>query len=81
MNTTAALKRQLGKVAAALDENLSDREMDQLLAERGDKIEALLEEAREDERRGNEAPLEPLHKFLLRARKRSACEPWGEFVD
>jgi phage tail tape-measure protein len=75
MNTTAALKRQLGKVAAALDENLSDREMDQLLAERGDEIEALLEEAREDERRGNEAPLEPLHKFLLRARKQAVQNP------
>ena len=75
MTTTAALKRQLGKVAAALDENLSDREMDQLLAERGDEIEALLEEAREDERRGNEAPLEPLHKFLLRARKQAVQNP------
>ena len=72
MNTTATLKRQLGKVAAALDENLSDREMDQLLAERRGEIEALLEEALEDERRGDEAPLEPLHRFLLRARKHAA---------
>ena len=68
MTKTAILKRELGRVAAALDENLSDREMDEILAERGQEIEALLEEAREDESRGDEAPLEPLHAFLRRAR-------------
>jgi thioredoxin-like negative regulator of GroEL len=72
MSTTTALKQRLGKVAAALDENISDEEMDTLLAGRREEIEALLEEAWEDERRGDEAPLEPLHKFLLRARKYSA---------
>ncbi len=72
MSTTATLKRRLGRVAAALDENLSDEEMDSLLADRKEEIEALLEEAREDERRGDEAELEPLHDFLRRARRRSA---------
>lgn len=72
MNTTATLKRRLGRVAAALDENISDEEMDLLLADRREEIELLLEEAREDERRGDEAPLEPLHKFLQRARKNFA---------
>jgi hypothetical protein len=69
MSTTATLKRQLGKVAAALDENISD---DGLLSERREEVEALLDEARADEERGDEAALEPLHKFLLRARKQSA---------
>ena len=75
MSTTATLKRQLGKVAAALDENLSDEEIDGLLSERMEEIEVLLDEARADEERGDEAPLEPLHKFLLRARRQSARNP------
>lgn len=53
MTRNAALKRDLGKVALALDE-----------------IETLLEEARLDEQRGEEAPLEPPHVFLRRARER-----------
>jgi len=68
--STNTLKRELGKVAAALDENISDEEMDLLLADRREEIEALLDEARRDEERGDEAPLEPLHVFLRRARER-----------
>jgi hypothetical protein len=49
---------------------ITNKEMDQLLANRRDEIEALLEEARESKRRGSIAPLEPLHAFLRRARKR-----------
>jgi phage tail tape-measure protein len=70
MTSNAALRRNLGKVALALDEKISDAEMDALLAERRQEIQALLEEARLDEERGNEAPLEPLHLFLRRARER-----------
>jgi hypothetical protein len=54
-----------------MEENISDEEMNDLLADRNEEIEALLEEAREDERRGDEAPLEPLRDFLRQARKRS----------
>jgi phage tail tape-measure protein len=70
MNTSATIKRELGKVASALDENISDAEMDQLLENRNDEIEALLEEARQAISRGEVAPLEPLHVFLRRARER-----------
>jgi hypothetical protein len=72
MTGNAALKRDLGKVALALEENISDAEMDALLAGRREEIEALLEEAKRDEERGDEAPLEPLHEFLRRARKLSS---------
>ncbi|HEX4079319.1 MAG TPA: hypothetical protein VHX61_10670 [Rhizomicrobium sp.] len=68
MNATT--KRKLGRGATALDENISDEELDTLLVERRDEIEALLEQARLDEERGDEAPLEPLHVFLRRARER-----------
>ena len=67
--TAAVLKRRLGKIAAALDENISDEEMEGLLSERREEIEALLDEARADEERGDEAPVEPLHKLLLRVSK------------
>ncbi len=70
MTTNATLKRKLGKVATALDENISGEEMDRLLAERHEEIEMLLEEARRDQERGDEAPLEPLHIFLRQARER-----------
>ena len=72
MNST--LKRDFGKVATALDENVSDEEMEQLLADRHEEIEALLDEAREAQRRGAVAPLEPLHAFLRRARERFHAE-------
>ncbi|HWE05505.1 MAG TPA: hypothetical protein VG274_02280 [Rhizomicrobium sp.] len=74
MSTNATIKRELGKVATALDENVSDAEMDQLLGDRHDEIEALLEEARQAIRRGEVAPLEPLHVFLRRARERSKAD-------
>ena len=70
MTMNSTLRRDLGKVATALDENISDAEMDRLLADRNEEIESLLEEAREAERRGETAPLEPLHAFLRRARER-----------
>jgi hypothetical protein len=70
MTGNATLRRELGKVATALDENVSDAEMDRLLAERRDEIEALLDEARTSIARGEVAPLEPLHVFLRRARER-----------
>jgi phage tail tape-measure protein len=70
MSTNATLKRDLAKVASALKENISDEEMDQLLAGRRQEIEILLEEAREAKRRGAVTALEPLHGFLRRARER-----------
>jgi len=75
MTGNAALKSELGKVASALEENVSDTEMDRLLAERRDEIEALLGEARESIARGDVTPLEPLHAFLRRARERFARGP------
>lgn len=70
MSTNAKLRQDFARVTAALDENVSDIEMDQLLAGRHDEIERLLDEAREAQLRGAVAPLEPLHIFLRRARER-----------
>ncbi len=70
MNVNPTLKRDFGKVASALGENVTDEEMEILLANRHDEIEALLEEARQAKKRGEVAPLEPLHAFLRRARER-----------
>lgn len=70
MNVTPSLKRDFGKVVSALGENLPDEEMETLLANRHDEIEALLDEARDAKARGDVAPLEPLHDFLRRARER-----------
>jgi hypothetical protein len=58
------------KVEAALDEKISDGEMDKLLAERHEEVEALLREGREAKSRGAVAEIEPLHVFLRRARER-----------
>lgn len=69
---TATVRKDLGRVASALEDNLSDAELDRLLRERHDEVEALLEEAREAKARGDVAPLEPLHLFLRRARERFA---------
>jgi hypothetical protein len=66
MNGNPTLRRDFGK--SALGENLPVSEMDTLLSNRHDEIEALLEEAREAKARGDVAPLEPLHVFLRRAR-------------
>lgn len=70
MNVNPALKRDFGKVASALGENATDEEMEILLADRHDEIEAMLEGAREAKARGDVAALEPLHAFLHRARER-----------
>jgi len=70
MNVDPKLGRDFGKVASALGENLSDEEMDALLAARHDEIETLLEGARQAKARGETAALEPLHAFLRRARER-----------
>jgi hypothetical protein len=70
MNANTARKKALGTVETVLDENLSDAEIDRLLAERHDEIEAKLEEAYVAQARGASAPLEPLHVFLRRARER-----------
>lgn len=68
MNNMA--RNDLGRVARALDENISEAEMDQLLAGHEDEIDALLKEARFARSRGEFAPLEPLHVFLRQARER-----------
>lgn len=73
MTASTTIKKELGRVATALDENISDIEMDRLLSERHDEIEALLEEARQAKARGEIKPLEPLHLFLRRARERYAA--------
>ena len=70
MNVNPKLQREFGKVASALGENVSDQEMETLLADRHEEIEGLLEAAREAKARGDVAPLEPLHEFLRRARAR-----------
>lgn len=70
MNVNPKLTRDFSKVVSALGENVSDEEMQALLADSHDEIEVLLEEARQAESRGDVAPLEPLHVFLRRARER-----------
>jgi hypothetical protein len=70
MNTRTIKRNELGTVAAVLEENISDAAMDQLLIDRHDEIEGLLDEARNAKERGEFAPLEPLHVFLRRARER-----------
>lgn len=70
MSAKAAQRKTTGTVEAVLDDNLSDAEMDRLLADRHAEIEAKLEEARAAKARGEFAPLEPLHVFLRRARER-----------
>lgn len=53
-----------------LEDDLSDAEMDQLLVERHDEIQALLDEAREDIAAGRVSELEPIQEFLRKARER-----------
>ena len=57
-------------IAEILDEDMTDAELDRVLAERHEEVEALLEEARIAKSEGRSAPLEPLHEFLRRARDR-----------
>ncbi len=68
-------RKELGAVATAHDENISDAEMDRLLAGRHGEVESLLGEARAAIARGDTAPLEPLHEFLRRARERFKVAP------
>jgi hypothetical protein len=70
MNTRATTKKDLGRIAIALNENISEEEMDGLLTERHEEVAVLLEEARVAIAHGEVAPLEPLHTFLCRARER-----------
>jgi len=57
-------------IADILDEDMTDAELDRVLAERHEEVEALLEEARKAKTEGRYAQLEPLHEFLRRARER-----------
>jgi hypothetical protein len=75
MSESRTIRRKLGAVFTALNENVSDSEMDRLLAERHDEIEELLGEARACIERGEIAPLEPLDVFLRRARERFMASP------
>lgn len=59
-----------GPVAKVLDEELSETTLDRRLAGRHEEVKALLREAREAKERGDFGPLESLHAFLRRARKR-----------
>ena len=70
MSAKMAHRKALAKAAAIPDGNLSDAEMDRLLAGRHAEIEAKLDEARAAKARGDFGPLEPLHVFLRRARDR-----------
>jgi hypothetical protein len=56
-------------VAQALDSAPPD-ELDNVLRERREEVDALLEEAQFARSEGRFAPLEPLHDFLRRARAR-----------
>jgi hypothetical protein len=64
--------QQIGKgiVEEGLDDTMSDEEMDFLLAEDRDEINALLQEAYDAKARGDSAPLEPLHVLLAEERAR-----------
>jgi hypothetical protein len=64
--------QQIGKgiVEAVLDDSISDEEMDDLLAEDHEEINALLQEAYDAKERGEFAPLEPLHVLLAEERAR-----------
>lgn len=81
MNVTPKLDRDFDKVTSALGENLTDDEMENLLAERHEEIEGLLEEARQAKARGETEPLEPLHDFLRRARERLRPPESGAAID
>lgn len=59
-----------GTLEAVLDDGVSDEEMDRLLAEDRDEIDALLQEAYDARARGDSAPLEPLHILLAEERAR-----------
>ena len=58
---------------------LNSSEMDRLLADRHDEIQAKLDEGYAAKARGESAPLEPLHVFLRRARERLKAAPSPHF--
>ena len=57
-------------VETDLDDDFSDEHMDRLLAERHVEIETMLQQARDEQARGEIAPLEPLQTVLAEARRR-----------
>ena len=57
-------------ISRILGEHMTDAELDRMLSERHEEVEALLEEARIAKAEGRYASLEPLHEFLRRARER-----------
>lgn len=57
-------------IDSGLEDDVSDDEMDRLLADRHDEIQAKLDQAREERDRGESVPLEPLDVFLREARER-----------
>lgn len=59
-----------GIVEEVLDDAISDKEMNHLLAEDHDEINALLQEAYDARALGKSAPLEPLHILLAEERAR-----------
>ncbi len=63
---------QIGKglVEDVLDNTISDDQIDCLLAEDHDEINALLQEAYDAKERGDSARLEPLHVLLAEERAR-----------
>ncbi len=72
MDSMRTASQQIGKgiVEEGLDDTMSDEEMDFLLAEDRDEINALLQEAYDAKARGDSAPLEPLHVLLAEERAR-----------
>lgn len=64
---------QKGPVARALDDDAA-AELDDVLADRHDDVQRLLDEARQARAAGRYGPLEPLHEFLRRARARFRTE-------
>lgn len=67
MNTNVQNKPPLAKV---LDRDMTDAELDEVLAGRHEEVAKLLEEARKAKAEGRYSPLEPMHEFLRRARER-----------
>jgi hypothetical protein len=68
---TTSLHFGKGMVEALLDDKISDEEMDRLIADDVDEINALLQEAYDEAARGECAPLEPLHVLLQEAREQA----------
>ncbi len=58
-----------GSIAEMGDEAVTDAEIERLLAERHDEVEAKLAEARKSIARGEAAALEPLSTLLRQARR------------